>query len=114
MDDEHHFGMPGGSEEYEDEDDKRDVSDAFPTASWRQWPVTEQERHDLGTSGVDRNKGDEGDDSYADEEEEASQADDGSMQIVEVPGHGRFDLGTSDVDSCECEDGDDLEAEAVG
>ena len=31
MDDELHFGMPGGGGEFEDEGDK---TDAIPTASW--------------------------------------------------------------------------------
>ena len=48
---------------------------------------------------------------YADEEEEALQADDGSMQNVEDCEHSRFDLGTRDVDGYECEDGDDADAD---
>jgi hypothetical protein len=46
-----------------------------------------------------------------DEEEEASQADDGSTQNVENWGHGRCDLGTRDVDGYEGEDGDDADEE---
>jgi len=46
-----------------------------------------------------------------DEEEEASQADDGSTQNVENRGHRRFDLGTRDVDGYEGEDGDDVDEE---
>jgi len=34
-DHERHFGMPGGSGDYEDEGNERDVCDAIPTASWR-------------------------------------------------------------------------------
>jgi len=97
-DDELHFGMPGGCGDYEDEGDECDVRNAIPTASRRQWPVTELERFDLGTSDVDGYEGEDGDDAYVDDEEEASQADDGSTQNVEDWGHSRFHLGTSDVD----------------
>jgi hypothetical protein len=80
MDDELHFGMPGGSGDFEDEGDE---SDAIPTASRRRRAATELERFDLGTSEVDGFVGEDGDDADADEEEEASQADDGSTQNVE-------------------------------
>jgi hypothetical protein len=79
-DDELHFGMPGGSGDFEDEGDK---SDAIPTDCRRQLAATELESCDLGTSDVDRYEGEVGDDADADEGEEASQADDGSMQTVE-------------------------------
>ena len=79
-DDELHFGMPGGSGDFED---KGDESDGIPTASRRRRPATELERLDLGTSDVDGYEGEDGDDAEADEEEEASQADDGSTQNVE-------------------------------
>jgi len=79
-DDELHFGMPGGSGDFEDEHDK---SDAIPTASRQQQAATELERFDLGTSNVDGYEGEDGDDEDADEEEEAWQADDGSTQNVE-------------------------------
>jgi len=84
-DDELHFGMPGGSGDYEDEGDESDKHDAIRTASRRQQPATELERFDLGTSDVDGYEGKDGDDADADadEEEEASQADDGSTQNVE-------------------------------
>ena len=75
--------MPRGSGDYEDEGDESDVRDAISTASQRQRPATELERFDLGTSDVDSYDGEEGDDAYADEEEEASPADDGSTQNVE-------------------------------
>jgi len=75
--------MPGGSGDYKDEGDESDELDAIPTAWWRRWAVTELERLDLGTSDVNRYEGDDGDDAYADQEEEASLADDGSMQNVE-------------------------------
>jgi len=83
MDDEMHFGMPGGSGDYKDEGDERDERDAIPTASRRQGPATELERFDLATSDVDGYEGDNGDDADADEEEEASLANDGSTQNVE-------------------------------
>jgi len=111
LDDEQHFGMPGGGRDYEHEGDESDARDAIPTASrlWR--PSTELERFDLGTSDVDGYEGEDGDDAYADEEEEASQANDGSTQNVEDWGHSRFDPETSDVDGYECEDGDDADAD---
>jgi len=80
MDDKLHFGMPGGSEDFEDEGDK---GDAIPTTSRRRRAATELERFDLGTSDVDGYEGEDGNDADADEEEEASQADDGSMHNVE-------------------------------
>jgi hypothetical protein len=79
-DDELHFGMPGGSGDFEDEGDE---SDAIPTASRRRRAATELVRFDLGTCDVDGYEGEDGDDADADEEEEASQADDGSTQNVE-------------------------------
>jgi len=90
-DDELHFGMPGGSGDYEDEGDESDDRHAIPTTSRRRRPTTELERFDLGTSdvngyeGEDGNwyEGEDGDDADADEVEEASQADDGSTQNVE-------------------------------
>jgi len=102
-----HFGMPGGSGDDEIEGDESDLRNVIPSASRRRLPVTELERFDLGSGDVDRDEGEDGDDEYADKEEEASQADDGSTQNVEDWGHSRFDLGTSDVDGYECEDGDD-------
>jgi len=54
--------------------------------------VTELESFYLGTSDDHRYEGDDGDDAYADEEEEASQANDRSMQNVEDSGPSRFDL----------------------
>jgi len=107
-DDELHFGMPGGSGDFEDEGDE---SDAIPTASRRRRAATELERFDLGTSDVDGYEGEDGDDADADEEEEASQAEDGSTQNVEDWGHSRFDLGTRDVDGYEGEDGNDADEE---
>jgi len=111
MEDELHFGLPGGSGDHEDEGDESDVCDAIPTASrWRR-PATEFETFDLRTSDVNGDAGEDGDDADADQEEEASQADDGSTQNVEDWGHSRFDLGTSDVNGYECEGGDDVDVD---
>jgi len=76
--------MPGGSRDFEDEDDESDV---IPTGSRRRRAATELKRFDLGTSDVDGYEGEDGDDADADEEEEASQADDGSTLNVEDRGH---------------------------
>jgi len=45
--------------------------------------ATELERFNLGTGDFDGYEGEDGDDMDVDEEEEASQVDDGSMQNVE-------------------------------
>jgi hypothetical protein len=84
-DDELHFGMPGGSGDYEDDGDESGDRDAIPTASRRRWPATDLERFDLGTSDIDGYEGEIGNDADADanQEEDASQVDDGSMQNVE-------------------------------
>jgi len=79
-DDELHFGMPGGSGNYEDE---LDESDAIPTASRQLQAATELKRFGLATSDVGGYEGKDGDDADADEEEEASQADNASTQNVE-------------------------------
>jgi hypothetical protein len=78
-----HFRMPGGSGDYEDEPDESDNRNAIPTASWRRRPVTALERFDMGTRDVYRYEGEDCDDSDADAEDEALQADDGSMRNVE-------------------------------
>jgi len=49
-DDEPHIGIPGGCEDYDDEGDEIDESDAIPTTSWRWWAANEIESSDLGTS----------------------------------------------------------------
>jgi len=82
MDDELHFGMPGGSGDYKDEGDKSNERDAIPTTCRRRWAATDLERIDLVTSDDKRFQGDNGDNADANEEEEASQADDVSMQNV--------------------------------
>jgi hypothetical protein len=58
-DDELHFGMPRGSEDFEEECDERD---AIPTAWRRRLAATELERFELGTSDVDGYEGEDGDD----------------------------------------------------
>jgi len=84
-DDELHFWMPGGSGNYKDQGDESDEHDAIHTASLRRRPATEHERFELGTSDVDGYDGENGNDvdGDANEEEEASQADDGSTQNVQ-------------------------------
>jgi hypothetical protein len=83
MDDELHFGIPGFCKDYDHEGDQIDKSDAIPTASWRRQAASELERFDLGTSNMDGYEGHDGQDADADEEEEASQADDGLTQTLE-------------------------------
>ena len=39
IDDELHFGMPGGSADYIDEGEKSHESNAIPTTSQQQWPA---------------------------------------------------------------------------
>jgi hypothetical protein len=78
QDDEHHFEMPGGSGDYADEGDESDVRNEITSVSWGRLPTTELESFDLGTRDGDGYEGKDGDDAAADEEEEASKADDGS------------------------------------
>jgi hypothetical protein len=52
-------GCQGGSGDYEDEDDERDMGDAIPTASRQPRPATELERFDMGTSDVNGYEGDD-------------------------------------------------------
>jgi hypothetical protein len=75
-----HFGMIRGSGDYEDKGDESDDRDAIPTASQRRRSAMKLERFDLGTSAVDGYEGEDCDnaDADADDEEEASQVDDGS------------------------------------
>jgi len=71
--------MPRGSSDFEDEGDE---SDAIPTASRRRRAATELERFDMATSDVNGYEGEDGDDADVDEEEEVSQAEDGSKQNI--------------------------------
>ena len=80
IDDKLHFGMPCGSRDYENEGDK---TDAIPTASQQPRAVTELERFHQGSSDVDRYESEDGDAADVDEQEESSQADDGSTQNVQ-------------------------------
>ena len=82
-DDELQFGMPGGSKDYEDDGDKIDQSDAIPTTTRQCWAPNEPERFALGTNDVDGYEADDGDDADVDEEEVASQGDDGSTQNMD-------------------------------
>jgi hypothetical protein len=82
MDDEVHFVMPGGCDDYDNEADEMDESDVNLTASGQRQAATELERLDLGTSDVDGYEGDHFDDADTDEEEEASQADHGLTQTL--------------------------------
>ena len=86
-DDRLHLGMAGGSGDYKDEGDESDEGDSIPTASGQWLATTELERFDLGTSEVDWYEGKDDDNVDADEEAEALQADDVSMQNVEDWGH---------------------------
>jgi len=82
-----HFGMAGGSNDYDDVGDEIDKRDDIPTA--REWwqAATELERFDLGTCDVDRYEGDDGNDADVDYQDEASQADAESMENLEDWGH---------------------------
>jgi len=77
--------MPGGSGDYEDEGDESRNRDVLATASRRRRPTTELESVNMGPSDVDGYEGHDGDDADADadEEDDASQVDDGSTQNVE-------------------------------
>jgi len=74
--------MTGRSGDFEDEGDE---SEAILTTSRRRRAPTELERFHLGTSHVNRYEGEVGDD--ADQEAEASQAEDGSTPNVGESGH---------------------------
>jgi hypothetical protein len=84
-DDELHFGIPGGSGDYEDEVAESDDRDAIPTASRGRRPATELERFVLGTRYLDGYEGEDGHnvDADADGGEESSQVEDGSTQHAE-------------------------------
>jgi len=63
-----HFGLPGGSGEYNNEADEGDLHDAIPSGSrWRR-AATELGTFDLETSDVDGYEGEDGDDADVDEE----------------------------------------------
>ena len=64
------FGIPGGSRNYQDDNDKSDKCNAIPTASRRRRPITGLERFDVGTSDINGSEGENGDDAAGDEDEE--------------------------------------------
>jgi len=76
------FRMPEGSRDYKDQGDERDVCNDIPTTNWRRRAETELQRFDLGPSDVEGYECEDGDDADADEEDEASQSNDGSMKNV--------------------------------
>ena len=49
-----HFGMPGGSDDYDNESDEIEESDAIPTASQRRRATAALARLDLGTNDAGR------------------------------------------------------------
>jgi len=77
------FRMPRGSGDYEDEGHESNERNAISTASRQRCAVTELMRFELGTTDADGYEGKNGNDADADEEEEASQADDESTRNVE-------------------------------
>jgi len=83
--DELDFGMQGSSGDYEEEGDQRDERDVNRDASRQRWPAIEHEGFDFRTSDVSGYVGKDGNDANedADQEEEASQADDESTHNVE-------------------------------
>jgi len=86
-DEQYHFGIPAGSGDYEDDADDRHERDDIPTLSQQWWAMTRLQRLDVGTGDVNAYEGDNGNDADTDDEEEASQAIDGSMQNMEDSGH---------------------------
>ena len=82
-DDKLHFRMTGDSDNYDDEGDEIDDSDAITTASRQRQAATELKMFDVRTSDVYGFEGDYGDDADQDEEEEALQANDESTQNLQ-------------------------------
>ena len=76
-----------GSGDSEDQAGESDERNAIPTAGWRRQVATKIERFELGTHDVVGYEGDEGEQADADEEKQASTADDGSTQNVEDWGY---------------------------
>jgi hypothetical protein len=83
MEDELHFGMPGGSREYKDDGDKNNNSNAISTASGQPLAMTELEIFDLRTAVVDGCASEDANDADGHGQEESSQSEDGSMWNVE-------------------------------
>jgi len=82
----------------------------MPTASQQWQSTTALARFVLGRSNVNRYKGEDHDDAYANELEDASQADDGSAQNVQNWRYSWFPLGTRNVDQSESQDCNDADA----
>jgi hypothetical protein len=83
MDDDQHFGMPGGSRDYDDKGDESNQRDVILTTNWQQRAATDLQRFVRGTSDVDGYQGEDVDGADAVAENEALQADDGSAQNVQ-------------------------------
>jgi len=79
--------IPGTCNDYDDAGDEINVSNAIPTDSWWWQATTELERFELGPSNIHGYKRDDGDNANENEEEEASQADDGLTQTLEDWAH---------------------------
>jgi len=88
-----HFRMPWWRNDYEDVGDEINKSDAIPTARWWCPAAIELDRFELRWSNVDRYEGDNAEYADEDEEEEVSQADDGSTQNVNDSVHSTRDSG---------------------
>jgi len=82
MDDKLPFGIPGCCANYDDKRDEIDESHTNSTGSWRQWAATDLGWFDFATCYVDGSECNDGDDADADEEEQASPADDGLTQTL--------------------------------
>jgi len=100
-DDKLHFGMPGYSNNSEDEGDVIDESDAIPTTNQQQWATTELQRLVVGTGSINGYDGCDGHNADADDEEETLQANNGSTQNLEDCRHSTRDWGPS---TGECEE----------
>ena len=90
-DDKLHFGMPGYSNNSEDEGDVIDESDAIPTTNQQQWATTELQRLVVGTGSINGYDGCDGHNADADDEEETLQANNGSTQNLEDCRHSTRD-----------------------
>jgi hypothetical protein len=73
--------------------------------------VTELERFELWTGDVKGYEIKDGINEDEDEEEQVSQANNGSTPNVEDWGHTRFEMRTNDENGCECKYGDDADGE---
>ena len=78
-----HCQMLESSRNREDSDEEGEKHDVLPTTDWRCQASTRLKECALGTSAVDGNEVENGNNVHSDEEEEASQANDGSTQNVD-------------------------------